>query len=59
MITKQQMQEWEFPVYVAFADNSGVHNSVKAIEVEKNIKPLPLKYGKMQRIRYQWNMRKN
>ncbi|GET45914.1 alpha/beta fold hydrolase [Capnocytophaga felis] len=39
MITFQQMREWDFPVYVAFADNSGVHNSFKAIEVAKqNVK---------------------
>lgn len=36
MISKQQMQEWEFPVYVAFADNSGVHDSVKAVKVAEN-----------------------
>ncbi|HPX75695.1 MAG TPA: alpha/beta hydrolase [Bacteroidales bacterium] len=47
MISKQQMQEWEFPVYVAFADNSGVHNSVKAIKVaEKNVKKLTAKIWK-------------
>lgn len=27
MISKQQMQEWEFHVYVAFADNRGVPDS--------------------------------
>ena len=47
MISKQQMQKWEFPVYVAFADNSGIHNSVKAIEVaEKNVKHLTAKLWK-------------
>jgi pimeloyl-ACP methyl ester carboxylesterase len=47
MISKQQMQEWEFPVYVAFADNSGVHNSVKAVEVaEKNVKNITAKIWK-------------
>jgi len=47
MISEQQMQKWEFPVYVAFADNSGVHNSVKAIEVaEKNVKHLTAKLWK-------------
>ncbi len=47
MISKQQMQKWEFPVYVAFADNSGIHNSIKAIEVaEKNVKNLTAKLWK-------------
>ena len=47
MISKQQMQEWEFPVYVAFADNSGVHDSVKAVEVaEKNVKNITAKIWK-------------
>ena len=39
MISVQQMDKWSFPVYVAFADNSGIHNSYKAIEVaKKNLK---------------------
>jgi pimeloyl-ACP methyl ester carboxylesterase len=47
MISKQQMQKWEFPVYVAFADNSGVHDPVKAIEVaEKNVKNITAKIWK-------------
>ena len=47
MISKQQMQEWGFPVYVAFADNSGVHDSVKAIKVaEKNVKNITAKIWK-------------
>lgn len=47
MITVQQMHKWKFPVYVAFADNSGMHNSSKAIEVaEKNIKNISAKIWK-------------
>jgi pimeloyl-ACP methyl ester carboxylesterase len=44
MITVQQMDKWSFPVYVAFADNSGIHDSYKAIEVaKKNLKNVTLK----------------
>ncbi|MGB4538618.1 MAG: alpha/beta hydrolase [Prolixibacteraceae bacterium] len=47
MISEQQMQKWGFPVYVAFAYNSSIHNSVKAIEVaEKNVKHLTAKLWK-------------
>ncbi|WP_336250575.1 alpha/beta fold hydrolase, partial [Stomatohabitans albus] len=31
LITRKQMQSWKFPLYVAFSDNSGVHNSSKAL----------------------------
>lgn len=38
MITTQQMHQWRFPVYAAFADNSTVHDSRKAMTVaEKNV----------------------
>lgn len=38
-ITAKQMQQWNFPVYVAFADNSTIHNPYKGIEVaKKNLK---------------------
>lgn len=36
MITKKQLQSWNFPVYAALADRSAMHNSLKAIEVAKN-----------------------
>ncbi|CEN34272.1 alpha/beta fold hydrolase [Capnocytophaga cynodegmi] len=47
MITPKQMCEWEFPVYIAFADNSGVHNSFKALEVaKKNVRSAVCKLWK-------------
>lgn len=47
MVTEEQLKKWDFPVYVAFADNSGVHDSFKAIEVaKKNVKYLTAKVWK-------------
>lgn len=47
MITKQQLQQWKFPVFAALADNSGVHNSTKAVEVARNnVKNITVKLWK-------------
>lgn len=41
MISEEQMKNWDFPVYVAFAGNSSIHNVTKAMEVaKKNVKLL-------------------
>lgn len=43
-ITKTQLQAWTFPTYVSLAENSGVHDSRKAMEVaKKKVKSLTLR----------------
>lgn len=43
LIAKSQLRAWTFPTYVAMAEQSGVHDSRKAIEVaKKNVRSLAI-----------------
>lgn len=47
MISQDQMRNWNFPLYVAFADKSGVHDSLKAAKTAKeNLKKATVRIWK-------------